>query len=66
MKTKLYSHSSKESNYFHGQKLGLSRKALSTFEYALYEVEFDVEVNENTGDIEILKVDGRNLEKKGV
>ena len=42
--TKMYLHGSKESNYCVGRKLKLKGEALENFEYALYEVEFDVEV----------------------
>lgn len=59
--TKMYLHGSKESNYEEGKELGLSKEALNNFCYALYEVEFDVEVDIKTGDTKILTVDGRKL-----
>ena len=59
--TKMYLHSSKEGNYDDGVELGLHGKALDNFAYALYEVEFDVEIDEKTGDCRIVSVDGRKL-----
>ena len=61
MITKMYLHGDKCSNIEDGEELGLSEEALKTFAYALYEVEFEVEVNEETGETYILKVDGREL-----
>ena len=62
---KMYLHGSKESNYETGKEMGLKGKALDNFCYALYEVEFDVEVDRDTGAIEILKCDGQELKKNG-
>jgi len=61
MKTKMYLHSDKSSNYELGEELGLTGKALTNFGYALYEVEFEVEINEESGAVNILTVDGRKL-----
>ena len=62
MKAKLYLHSSKDSNYEIGKELGLPEgKVLDNFMYALYEVGFDVEIDETTGDCKILKVNGDDI-----
>ena len=63
MIAKLYLHSDKESNFDKAEELGLPEKATSEFKYALYEVEFEVDIDEETGKCEILKVDGRDLSK---
>jgi hypothetical protein len=63
MKTILYIHSEKETLYEIGEELGLTGEALQNFSYALYEVDFEVDVDEKTGDITILKVNGKNLER---
>jgi hypothetical protein len=47
----------KESNYNLGKELMLSEKALKEFVYALYEVEFSVEVDMSTGKSKIIAVD---------
>lgn len=57
----MYLHSHKDSNYEIGEELGLSKKALGNFVYALYEVEFDVEIDKETGDCKIIGVDGKLL-----
>lgn len=57
----MYLHGSKEDNWDKGEEIGLSEKALDKFKYALYEVEFEIEVNEETGESTILKVNGREL-----
>ena len=59
---KMYLHGSKENNYDQGEEIGLTGDALDNFAYALYEVEFDVEVDMKTGEQRILKVDGVKLE----
>jgi len=59
---KMYLHGSKESNCEAGEELRLSKKALENFVYALYEVEFDVEIDTKTGDTKIIAVDGRKVE----
>lgn len=65
MRTTIYLHSSKESNYEHGERLGLKGEALNMFMYGCYEVAVEVEVNESTGETEIISVDGRRVEPKG-
>ena len=59
---KMYRHGDKDSNWAQSEELGLSGEAARNFSYALLEVEFDVVVNFLTGDVEIIKVDGRTLE----
>lgn len=56
VKTKMYLHGDKESAYEVGEKLKLKGEALKTFAYALYEVEFLLEVDTKTGKYKILKV----------
>lgn len=52
---KMYLHSDKESNFELGEEIGLSEKAIQEqFKYALYEVEFDVEVDMETGETKVL------------
>lgn len=63
MKTKMYLHSDKQSNLERGERLGLKGKALDNFAYALYEVEFEVEVNEETGEATILTCDGKTRQQ---
>jgi len=60
IKTKLYLHSSKESMWDEGEELGLTEQQLDNFKYALYTVEFEVEVLED-GNVKILKVNGMEL-----
>ena len=55
MKTTMHLHGDKDSNYDIAQGLGLSEAAQDQFKYALYEVEFDVEVDAN-GEYTILEV----------
>lgn len=44
----VYLHGDKESNWDTAQKIGLSEEAFTEkFKYALYEVEFNLEVNED-------------------
>ncbi len=62
MKTKMYLHSSKKANSEQGAELELTGAALEVFRHALYEVEFDVDVNEETGDVTILAVNNHKLE----
>lgn len=61
MKTKLYLHSNKDSNYEKGEELGLTGEALKQFAYALSEVEFEVGIDPETGVATILSVDGKAL-----
>ena len=58
---KAYLNSSKSNMIDLGENNGLSGQALENFAYALYEVEFDLEVDDQTGDSKILKVDGRKV-----
>ena len=64
MKAKMYLHGCKEDNYCLAEEVGLPEEIHKEFSYALYEVEFDVDINESTGDCTILKVNGRKLEPK--
>lgn len=60
-RTKFFLHGNADSNWDAGKKLGLSEEAIRTkFRYALYEVEFDVEVDED-GTCRIVAVDGKAL-----
>lgn len=60
-KITMYLHSDKEKNWNLGEEIGLSDEAIShKFKYALHEIAIEVLVQE-TGDIEILTVDGRTL-----
>lgn len=56
IKTKMYLHGDKESAWEKGKKLKLKGEALKNFMYALYEVEFLLEVDTKTGEYKILKV----------
>ena len=59
---KMYLHSSKEGNYEEGQdEFGLQGQALENFRCALYEVEFDVELDMESGETIIKKVNNREL-----
>lgn len=68
IRMKRYLHSSKDSNCCDledvAEKLGItiSDKALHNFCYALYEVEFELEVDTETGEYTILSVkDGKKV-----
>lgn len=61
IRTKMYAHSSKDSNWGTGEELGLSEEALEEFCYALYEVEFSVEIDSETGKVMITAVNGVEL-----
>lgn len=56
-----YLSSTKDQMYEKGREAGLSEEALAKFMYALYEVKFDLDVNWETGESKIIKVDGRKL-----
>lgn len=56
VKALAYLHSGKESMLDLGEEIGLEGEALNTFMYALYEVEFELEVDMSTGEHKILKV----------
>jgi len=62
MKVKMYLHGDKETNFEQGKELGLTGQALDEFCHALYEVEFDVAVNMQTGETTIVAVDGKAVE----
>ena len=54
---KLYLHSDKDSNWEDGQRMGLDDEAIADqFKYALYEVEFEVAVDMDTGEYQIISV----------
>jgi hypothetical protein len=63
----MYLHSSKESTVdtyieeFLGGDYDRYDEVPDNFKYALYEVEFDVEVDIETGNTKILKVNGQEL-----
>jgi hypothetical protein len=62
MKAKMSLTSDKCSNSYIGEeKLGLTGEALENFQYALYEVIFDVDVNEKDGEVQIEAVNGVRL-----
>ncbi len=61
MKKTMYLHASKSSNIDMGREIGLSEEALVELAYALYEVEVEVDVE--TGKVEIIQVNRINLEK---
>jgi len=50
----MYLHWSKEENYETGEELWMSEEALQKFAYALYEVEFEVEIDIETWEYEII------------
>lgn len=58
-----YLHSDKSTNIDKGKELGLSEAALDLFVYSLYEVEFNMEVDVETGETRILGVAGVKLEE---
>lgn len=64
MKTKMYLHSNKDSNYELGEKLGLKDDALRRFAYALSEVEFEVGVDPGNGDVTVLMVNGKAVSQE--
>lgn len=58
-----YLHSSKEYMWELGEDHGLTDEQLESFKYALYEVEFDLDVDKE-GNVEIIKVNRRKLKAK--
>ena len=56
-----YLHGDKGSQWESGREAGLSEKACDNYAYALYEVEFVLEVDTETGESKIIKVDGKDL-----
>jgi len=65
IKYKDYLHGSKSSNHSKADELGIPEEGSvrDKFIYALYEVEFDMEVDMETGETWILGVNGVKLEK---
>jgi hypothetical protein len=60
---KLYVHGDDESEYHRGQQLGIKDgEALDRFSGWSYEIEFDAEVNIDTGEVKLLKCDGKWLQ----
>jgi len=58
-----YLHSDKSTNIDKGKEIGLSAVAMDIFVYSLYEVEFNMEVDVETGETQILGIAGVKLEK---
>jgi hypothetical protein len=58
-----YLHSDKSSNRGKAKELGLSEKVSDDFIYSLYEVEFNMEVDIETGETWIVGIAGIKLEK---
>jgi hypothetical protein len=56
MKHSMYLHSDKGANAYEGEELGLTGEALDNFMYALYEIEFQVDVNMETGVVTIERI----------
>lgn len=63
IRTDIFVHTSKESNFELGERLGLTGEALENFKYACYEVKLSVLVDMETGDTEIVAVDDEALTK---
>lgn len=53
----------KVQKYYQGMGFGLSGDSLENFQYSLHEVEFDMEVDTETGKTFILAVNGVKLER---
>lgn len=66
MKATVYVHGDKESNWTTGEEIGLSEEAIrENFKYALYEVAFNLEVNEDgTYKIKSLETNGKKYTLK--
>ena len=60
-RTKLYAHVDKESNYDTGKKLGMDEAALRTFSYWGDEIEFEADVNIETGEVTLIMIDGHKI-----
>lgn len=58
-----YLHSNKTDNFEKAKELGLSEKVSDDFVYSLYEVEFNMEVDVETGETWIVGIAGTKLEK---
>ena len=61
MRITAYVHSTKESMYDLGKRSGLKGAALDMFMYACLEVKLELEVNEETGEATIIRVDDRTI-----
>lgn len=61
MEIKVYLHSSKDSMYEVGRKAGLTGEALDFFQFACYEVEMTLDVEEVTGKATIVAVGEQRL-----
>jgi hypothetical protein len=59
--THLYLHGEKETNHHKGREVGLTGDALDSFMYALYEVNFKLSVDPDTGEYDILTVNDKKL-----
>ena len=59
--TQMSLHGCKDGNHEDGVELGLTGQALKNFTYALYEVIFDVRIQED-GSVSILSVNGVDLQ----
>ena len=62
IRTDIYVHSSRDSMWNKGEQLGLTGEALKLFSFVGCEVKLTIEVDEKTGDVVIVAVDGRKLE----
>lgn len=63
--TDIYVHSSRDTMFDRGERLGLTGEALKLFSFVGCEVKLTIEVNEETGDAVIVAVDDRCLLPKG-
>lgn len=65
LRYKEYLHSDKEDNDYKAREFGIdsNEKFMDKFLYSLYEVEFDMEVDTETGETWILKVNGVELKE---
>jgi hypothetical protein len=64
LRYKTYLHGSKEQNYGLASDFGLAdnERFVNKFVYSLYEVDFDMDVDTNTGESWIVAVNGVRLE----
>lgn len=61
-KVKLYAHENSENWYHEGQQMGLEGEALTNFSNWGYELQFEGEVNLETGEVKLLSVDGHKIQ----
>jgi hypothetical protein len=61
VQAKMYFTREKEENNHLAERMGLEGEALDYFKYAFSEVECEIKVNTETGEAELLKVDGKEL-----